>query len=285
MKVYLDAADLIRLAERQSDKEFEQTLQWLTGHGLQLVVSMSNIMECCVPLTQSDAQTSVMRMLGRLERGELRYLAEAKIHEAETISAFAAFKAGGELAQIDPYVARFDEVVSPFSPPATKDYLRYGLAQTVFELWQASPDLFRFDRRTAKRLQDLRRRDRARDDYLRHDLNFPRMIERTVRQYGVQVAAKEIEPFAKWVWADALRCPGLRLGYETFHQIVRNKYDKAGETDMGDLSHLGCLPYVDAMTLDRRMAAYVKQSDRALGTRYSDRVWRNFEAFRKSWAA
>lgn len=269
------------MAERQSDREFEQSVEWLQRRGIALVLSMSNVLECCVPLTQSATQSNVMRLLGRLERCELRYLAEAKIHQDETISAARAFEAGGEYVSADPYVPRFDEVISPFSPPATRDYLKYGLAQTVFEIWQVAPRLFEADRRNARDLSVLRERDRARPDYLRHDLNFPRMMERTIAQFGIAVAKEAVLPLANWIWSDGARCPGLRFGYEVFHQIVRNKGEKAGETDMGDLTHVSCLPYVDVMTLDRRMRAYVAQADRALGTTYSKRVMPSFDALRR----
>jgi hypothetical protein len=221
-----------------------------------------------------------MRTLTRIERLPHTFIAEAKIHKDELTSAIIAYSNGKEYESINPYVSRFDEVVSPFQPPATKIYLKYGLAQSVFELWRELPDLFSQDIHHSELLSASRELDRSRPDHRRHDLNFAEYIRRTLPQVSIPFPANGVETLADWVWASPYRCPAIRLGYEVYHQILRNLTDKAGKADMGDLSHVGCLPYVDAMTLDRRMRNYVAQADRALCTDYSSRVFEHFEQLR-----
>jgi hypothetical protein len=76
------------------------------------------------------------------------------------------------------------------------------------------------------------------------------------------VSGTSIPDLADWIYDSAARCPGLRLRYEVFHQIRRNMGDASDASDFADLAHGLCLPYVDLATLDRRMAAYVRQASR-----------------------
>jgi len=43
---------------------------------------------------------------------------------------------------------------------------------------------------------------------------------------------------------------------------------------MEDLLHLGCLPYVELMTVDRRFHAYILEAARGLGIYYETRTAR-----------
>ena len=280
MRIYLDSRDLIVLAERKSDAEYEEVGDWLNARGHELVLSLSQILECCVPLTKSNSDAVVTRTLARIEKLPHTYIAEAKIPRDELISAVAAYSANGEYQAIDPYVSRFDEVLSPFAPPATRGYLKYSLAETVFDLWRTRPDLFSQNVRYSDILAKSRELDRSRADHRRHDLNFPEYVRRTVTQFNITLPPEQVEPLSGWIWAQTTRCPSMRWGYELYHQILRNRTDKAGGSDMGDLTHAGCLPYVDAMTLDRRMRNYVAQADRSLGTDYMNRVFADLAELR-----
>jgi hypothetical protein len=143
VRIYLDSRDLIVLAERKSDAEYEEVGKWLSDQGHELVLSLSPILECCVPLTKPNSDAVVMRTLARIEKLPHTYLAEAKIPKDELVSAVTAYSAGNEYQAVDPYVSRFDEVLSPFAPPATRAYLKYGLAETVFDVWRTRPDYLR----------------------------------------------------------------------------------------------------------------------------------------------
>ena len=128
MRIYLDSKDHIVVTERFSAEETDAFETALRRGSHELVFSMHNIMECCAPLIQSTNQNSVMRVLNRLENMPHVYIAEAKIPTIELMQGARAFSEGREYSAINPFVPRFDEVVSPFNRPATHDYLRYGLA-------------------------------------------------------------------------------------------------------------------------------------------------------------
>lgn len=272
-RIYLDTRDLIILAERQSEEYLDGVCRWLDAHHGRLVFSLSNILECCTPLSVKLGQTSVMRTLGKLEALPHSFLAEAKIPRDEIISAISSFSAGEDYQTINPYVERFDQVLSPFQHPATSIFLKYGLAQAVFEVWQARSDLFSAETKYSQILADLRKSDRSRPDYRWHNLNFPEYVRRTLVQFNIPFPNDEIEALANWIWDISTRCPSIRLGYEVYHQILRNISDISAESDIGDLTHVGCIPYVDAITLDRRIRGYVRQADRALKTHYSNKVF------------
>jgi hypothetical protein len=277
LHIYLDTRDLIVLAERQSDEYFKSIGEWLDCSQSNLVFSLSNILECCIPLSSRLGQTSVMRTLGKLEDLPHAFLAEAKIHRDELVSAINSYLKNEDYQHIDPYVARFDEVLSPFQPPATAIYMKYGLAQAVFEVWQEMPDLFSADDHSSQLLASSRKYDRALPNFRRHEPNFAEYIHRTLQQFSINFPNDELKSLADWILKQSTRCPSIRFGYEVYHQILKNVTDISEDSDIGDLTHVGCLPYIDAMTLDRRMRGYVAQADRALGTQYSKKVFADLQ--------
>lgn len=282
MRIYLDSRDHIVLAERFSVAETDAFEAVLRRDSHELVFSMHNIMECCAPIIQSTNQNSVMRILNRLERMPHVYLAEVKIPALELMEAALAFSEGREYNAVNPFVARFDEVISPFNRPATHDYIRYGLAHTVFELWQEDPRLFQPYTAESRRLEAIRTSDRSRTDYRHHDRNFPNTVARDLRLYNIAFEQETVNDLAAWIWASPSRCPAFRLGYEVFHKIVRNVTDSGEESDIPDFAHVDGIPYVDAITLDRRMRGYVEQADHDMGTAYSQKFFSDVNSVQTS---
>lgn len=273
MRIYLDSRDHIALTERFSAVETDAFETAIRRGSHELVFSMHNITECCVPLNQSTTQNSVMKILNRLESMPHVYIAETNILALELMEGVKAFSEGREYSVINPVVTRFDEVISQGSRPATHDYITYGLAHTIFELWQEDPRLFQPYIAESRRLETIRASDRSRSDYRQHDRNFPNTVERNLRLYNIPFAPEAVNDLAAWIWASPSRCPALRLGYEVFHKITRNVTDSGEESDIPDFAHVDCIPYVDAITLDRRMRGYVEQADRSMGTAYSQKLF------------
>ena len=69
----------------------------------------------------------------------------------------------------------------------------------------------------------------------------------------------------------------MRLGYEVWHQLGKNKTDRLEDSDMEDYQHVLCLPYVDLMTLDKRMHNYVSQAAAGMSLDYSGRIFRSVQ--------
>lgn len=90
----------------------------------------------------------------------------------------------------------------------------------------------------------------------------------------------DLDKFAKWIYADPHRCPGFRLHYNTYHELVRNVRDVPKDRDLLDFAHIPTIPYIDAITMDRRMTDYVRRVSRRLhaeysSTDYADRIFPN----------
>lgn len=278
MHVYLDSRDLINLVERRYPEETAKFEEKLREGRSDLIFSMHNIMECCAPLVSAGSTSSVMRTLNRLERMPHLYIAETRIEALELREATSAFMEHREYTPIAlPVVPRFDYVVSAFEEPATKDYIKYDLAEIIFELWNIDKNLFAGYPRHAKQLRGILESDRKRDDYKRHDLNFQNTIVKKLRLHSIRFPEEKATELSGWIYEIPNRCPALRLGYEVFHKLLRNLTDSGENSDIPDFAHISCVPYVDAITLDNRMRGYVAQVDQSIGTNYSQKAYRNVE--------
>ena len=89
----------------------------------------------------------------------------------------------------------------------------------------------------------------------------------------------ETPNLSNWIYQCPSRCPGIRLGYEVYHHLRRNLGDQVDASDFGDLAHINCLPYVDVLTLDRRMADYVRRATRGWTLDPSQKVRSDLAAF------
>lgn len=278
MRLYLDSRDLIVLVEKKSPEEtarFEKKLRQVSS---ELIFSMHNITECCAPLICGGEGSSVMRTLNRLEQLPHVYMAETLIEALELKEATMAFLEGREYRPVGPpLVPRFDYVVSPFSSVPTKQYLQYGLAHIIYELWTTDKSLLAGYSADAKRLQELLKLDRSRRDYKRHETNFRNAVARNLRLYRIEFPDNQISALSDWIYQSTTRCPAARLGYEMYHKILRNLTDSSEESDIPDFAHVSCVPYCDAITLDNRIRGYIAQVDHSIGTEYSKKVYRNVD--------
>ena len=78
--------------------------------------------------------------------------------------------------------------------------------------------------------------------------HFAKVVERNLRDDGLLCPEVSIKNLSDWVYDSPDRCPSIRLSYEVWHQIVKNKTDRLKDSDMEDYHPLICLPYVDFIT-------------------------------------
>jgi len=277
MLIYLDSRDLISLIEKRATTETDAFERGLLKKSARLVFSMHNIFECCPPLLQQHIQTNVMKTLNRLEKMPHLYIAETKIKALELKEGTDAFLNERDYRAINPFVPRFDYVISPFRKPATSHYLNYSLSEIIFDLWRESPDVFEGYQNYSKRLNDKMILDRKRKDYKKHKENFPYSIYEYLLLFNIPFPKEKINKFTEWLWDDTNLCPSFRLMYEVYHRLLRNLKDQFKSTDIPDLAHVCCVPYIDAATLDNRIRGYIEQVDFNIGTRYLKRVYRNID--------
>jgi hypothetical protein len=275
MRIYLDSRDLIFLTEKQTSTEIDLFENNLRKKSARLVFSMHNIVECCPPLLQPQIQTNVMKTLNRLDRMPHLYIADANITALELKEITKAFFEEREYQTVNPFVSRFDYVISPFRKPATSDYINYSLSEVIFDLWRVAPDVFEGYPNQSKMLHDKMELDRRRSDYKNHRQNFPNTLNQDLLLYIIHFPKEKIDELANWIWEKPSRCPSFRLGYEVYHKLLRNLNDKVKNSDIPDLAHVGCIPYVDSATLDNRIRGYIEQVDRSIGTAYSEKLYSN----------
>jgi hypothetical protein len=127
----------------------------------------------------------------------------------------------------------------------------------------------------AKRLKQIFTGDRSLSTKPNLKNFFPTMIERQLRSHQVASPNSDIKSFANWIYSDPTRCPSLRLGYEVFHKMIKNVDDEPIPSDMEDFCHIDCLPYVDFLTLDKRMCGYVNQACKTMRTNYAEKLCNN----------
>lgn len=260
MRIFLDARDLINLLDGRGPCSLDEARGRLSAGAHEVALSPTVVFEVAAPLIESSTDTIVTRRLNALESLPVAYLADGQIAPRELIAAMASFSDGREYVPIDPYVGRFDAAIPTSGPAPTAVYLHHGLAETVFTVWREAPQLLRWPRKWVDGLQAVIAADRSLPTTPTLGSHFREKLRRDLRLYEIAEPSSGIASLADWIYESLDRCPGVRLGYEVFHHLRMNVGDRPTRSDFGDFAHVRCLPYVDLITLDRRMADYVRRS-------------------------
>ena len=273
MLIYLDAKDLINIFEKSNPCSADQFDTMLREGDHKLVYSLLNIIEIAEPLLHNNMKTNVMALLNRVEETPHVYIHTSRIPLLELESAIRAYFNGEEYSNINPYVQRFDYTVDLDAQPTTKDYLNYSIAEIIWDLYSfkvlGGLDSY------AKKLKTIFAKDRMLSHKPSIENHFSTCLERTFKLYDVASPSDDIKSFANWIYSDHTRCPSLRLGYEVFHKMIKNMGDETTPSDMEDLSHIDCLPYVDFLTLDKRMCSYVIQACKTMQSNHVGKLCNN----------
>lgn len=275
MRIFLDAKDLIELLERARPLPVSELGEWLRTNSHTLVVSPTVVFEVAAPLVSPSARTVVTRLLNDLESLPLEYIADGLSLPAEIRAAINAQRSGTEYSPIDPYVGRLDAGLEALGPLPTRMYLNFPLAEIVWTIAQDAPTVFAEKPERERRLRAMLTADRAVSASISVAEFFPVKLGRDLASYRIPVPEYGCDQLGRWIYASPNRCPALRLDYEVYHQICRNITDPGYLQDFEDFGHVRCIPYVDAATLDRRMAAYVQQVTKGWSNDHGRRVHRD----------
>ncbi len=272
MKVYLDAKDLINILQGSNPCTADQLNQSLEGGSHRLAVSSYTVIEISAPLALPASKTNVMALLNRLEKMPMIFI-HPGIDALELKEALDAYSSERECSDIHPFVNRFDQTLDLHGHPPTDIFINYPLAETVWDLF--SHGALQGLESYAEKMRKLVSADRSLKKPPGLKTNFAKMIERNLKRFNLSCPGIPVQDFAKWVYDNPYRCPSIRLGYEVWHKIVKNKTDRLEDSDMEDYQHLTCLPYADLMTLDKRMYGYVSQASATMGVGYGGRIFRS----------
>lgn len=275
MLIYLDSKDLINILEKSEPLPADKFENFLKDGSHKIVLSFVTIMEIVEPLRNNKAKTNIMSLLSNIEKLPHTYI-HSDISRLELQEALRAFSTKDNYKSIDPFVNRFDETCDLNASPATKCYINYSLPETVWDLYNCCA-LGGLNKYAAKLEQDFAA-DRALSPKPSLKVHFIKTIERNIKFHQMSVPCDiDISTFADWVFSDASKCPSGRLAYELWHKMISNITDVPHDSDLEDFQHVGYLPYVDLMTLDRRMCGYVCQVSKSISINYNEKIFRNIK--------
>lgn len=274
MKVFLDSKDLIDILQDDNPCSVDQLEDTLVRGRHQLAVSCYTVTEISVPLAHSSLKTNVMALLNRLERMPIAFI-HAGVDALELKEALDAFSSQREYREIHPFVGRFDDALVLDARPRNRIFINCSLAETVWDLY--SHGSLQGLESYAKRMREIVTRDRSLKKPPTLKTHFTKVIQRNLKLHNLSRSHVSLPDFANWIYENPNRCPAIRLGYEVWHKIVRNKTDALEDSDMEDYQHLTCLPYAHLMTLDRRMHGYVSQASASMSLDYCSRIFRSVQ--------
>jgi len=294
IRILLDAKDLIELVERDkpmSVRDLSEFLRERRGHIVLTFVNVSEFADC---FRGASDRLYIRAMLQALQALPVMYLHEGLIEVCEIEAAVQAFNASRAVNPHSPYVSRWDETTTIRGQRSPVQMIvGYRLDMMIFDL---------LGDREGQRLSDHRRNmGRMTRQKVVEERNLPPEERPKPRQALTDALQRKIEywklekpkdmtAFGKWIYHDATLCPGFRLGWELFRSLVANVTDELQDTDVWDNAHFPAVPYVDHLTLDRRMLGYFGEvANRILklthAADYRNRAHSNLEELIQSLAA
>lgn len=218
--------------------------------------SLNTILEISEPLNH-PSESRVMQTLNDMDEFPHVFISESEISKLELLELITSYDEGREFNknQIMPYRKRFDYVLAPYGG-YSHQFLKYDLNCIIFDLWSQKAlksfrsyyDLFKKNVETERHLSKIK-----------NITKFQQFIEKELRRNTLTIP-ENIRSLVKWTKKNIERAPSLQLSFYLFQSLVRNNQDKTNKSDIGDLINLISLPYVDIISVDRRMASYINQN-------------------------
>lgn len=285
MRFLLDAKDLIDVVEHGrpiAPMEFDE---YLRSRGHEIVLTSTNVREFAAPLMTDGEFLKMRGLLQSLEALPVCYMKEGTILHEELSAAWRAYESGSEYEGIDPYVRRWDETVF-IGDASTRIRVGYRLDEMIYSLWKGPSRALLVPRRHIDWTRANIMKERALTDEERLSLkkNFIGSVGRHLRdgrRFGignVPIENVDQDAFGNWIYSNPDRSPGFRLHYNTYHELVANVRDIPRDSDLLDFVHILSIPYVNAITMDRRMCDYTRRVGRRLhkeygSTNYAERIF------------
>ncbi|HWP55858.1 MAG TPA: hypothetical protein VN476_17140 [Pyrinomonadaceae bacterium] len=228
----------------------------LTFHNSELVLSWSNVIETVTFREPNIRETR--RRLELLEQIPQCYiLGLPPLIRTEIRNAFRAFTLNSAAVAIDPFVPTWQRTLQDPGPALPADLLiNYTTTKQVIDVVFNNPQLRQNENAEHVHYQHEVAADRGHNPNMRHSaLWFRAAIWQTVVNSGLRIDRLTFERFADWMSANPTSCPGWLLFQESYESFCDNVTDAGQQGDSPDFSHIITAPYIDAITLDRRIFA------------------------------
>lgn len=259
MRILLDAKDLIDVVEHGRPIPLSTFLEYLLAHGNQVVLTYTSVREFVAPLASDGEFLKMRALLQDVESLPLLYINEAKIQLLELLEAREALANNREYADIDPYVKRWDQTFS-LRPTEMDMLVNVRLDEMVYALWKKNPANLLFPKNFSEGARRQISSDRALPAGARRRPRevFTNSVGKHLARFEVFVPGEELVRLGAWIYQNPLRAPGVRLHFDSYHALRNNSQDMLRDNDVSDFSYFWAVPYVDAVTVDRRMCNYTK---------------------------
>ncbi len=289
MNLLPDSRDLIDLLERNQPVTGEQLAVFLLDHNHELVMSFTNVRELVGTLAVNGDFLRVRPWLQFLEQVPHLYIREILIPRDEIQSAVDAFNTDDAYRPPTVFVRRWDQTLMPLpsrGQAPLENLVNVRLDDIVYWIYQDRPAIFAPPARYLATLQRQFEEDRR--AWQARQAPTEEHFIRTVRKHSatnrIALPAGREDEFARWVYENPGRCPGIQLIHEVYRAIMENLNDVPEAGDFSDLAHVYALPYVESATLDRRMRHYVRIGSECVLARgglvnYTERVYENLATF------
>ncbi len=293
-RLLLDASDIIDVVEHSRPVTVDALESFLQSQKGTLVLTLTNVLEFVRPIVDDGDFLRFRPLLQRLERLPVTYLRNAHIPMQELKGAVEAFLSGTECKPIKPYVRRWEQTAQLPGTSVCDRLVGLRIDEAVYMIWKTNPDAIRGPAKAGPRLRALVAADRrlVRANQVRSARNFANSVRRYLQRsalYGFECPEDRIQGLAEWIYSDAGRCPGLRLHHDLYHQMLTDVRDTPKDSDLCDHSQASCLPYVEVVSVDKRIAHHLTQVCRRLekitpGLEYSNRIHAGLAKLLQSWS-
>jgi hypothetical protein len=286
--VFLDSKDLINLVRRGRPLTLDDSLEWFDTNGVTLLLSHTTVSEF-VPVHDPD-RLRVRAELQQLERFPLAYVRLGDLQTRELSVALGCFRRGKDYEPIDVVYKEFWRTFWPLEPKNGEEtvltrqlerIVGFRLDEQVRMLWSRPSNFINLPEHT-DRLTRIMTRLRAENPSAQ--TFFIEQLLETLESGSITISREEVGAFAKWLWEGPERAPGWQLWVGVLEAWRMNTGDAPKAGDINDLTHTLAIPYVQAATLDKRMAAYARQAaDRLHGSNarvdYGPRIYTSLQQF------
>jgi hypothetical protein len=259
VRILLDAKDLINVVEFGRPVEIATFDSRLRRNSAAVALSFTNVSDFVGPVFSAGSDWLNMRaLLQKIETLPVVYIREGLIVRDELSLALNAYMAGHEPSGTDPYVSRWDETAHWEGESATKILVGLRLDEIVHMARGAIQSYKAYTPGLAAKLQWERGLSPSERLPLR-DI-FVNAIPDRLRLHKIAASEVDLRLFGQWLWSNPLRCLGLRLEFETYHQLRRDKGMALQDGDIADFAHIAAIPYSDLSTVDKRIADLVSKA-------------------------
>ncbi len=240
---------------------------------------MQTLMEIAAPL-RNNRTLEVRKDVNRLEELPLTFINEGRIYDTELREAVEAFEQGRDynFVAVTVFASRLADAIDLHGAPLyileygrrvpTTMLVNFRIWEAIDYMWKHEPQSFDVQRRRAKEWAWLLESDRSMTDPQKLREHFPTMMQRALATHRISPPSLGTEAFAKWVYDSPSRCPGIRLQYETQHQLRRDRNTRPRASDIIDLIRITAVPYVDFFVTDMAMIKYGRKAAAEIGRPY-----------------